>query len=50
MKNSKTDRDTDTDTDKSYRCPSCGRKLAVGRVIHIWVKCPRCRKFVEIKG
>jgi ribosomal protein L37AE/L43A len=32
-----------------YRCPCCGRKLAVGRIIKIRVKCPKCKKLVDLK-
>ncbi len=35
--------------EKEYRCPCCNRKLAVGRLISIKVKCPKCKKIVDLK-
>jgi len=33
-----------------YRCPCCNRKLAVGVLVKITVKCPKCKKMVDIRG
>lgn len=33
-----------------YRCPCCNRKLAVGILTKITVKCPKCKRMVDIHG
>ncbi len=35
--------------EKEYRCPCCNRKIAVGLLIRIQVKCPKCKKIVDLK-
>ncbi|WP_084146968.1 Com family DNA-binding transcriptional regulator [Maridesulfovibrio zosterae] len=33
-----------------HRCPVCKRLLMKGNIIEVQVKCPKCKKLVELKA